>query len=129
MSSQAEMKATMLKYVASVNAGDLEAILALYADDATVEDPVGTPLVPGSKLRDFYQTAVASRCQLKVIAGPFGSFGNACAMAAEVHVPAMPGDAASGPKLISLIEVMTFNAAGKIESMRAYWGAEEMRPV
>lgn len=129
MPSQAEMKATMLKYVASVNAGDLEAILALYAEDATVEDPVGTPPVPASNLRSFYQRAIDSRCELKVTAGPFGSFGNACAMAAEVLVSALPDAAAGEAKLVSLVEVMTFNAAGKIQSMRAYWGEEEIRPA
>ena len=36
------MEAAVHAYVRALNASDLDAIVALYAEDATVEDPVGT---------------------------------------------------------------------------------------
>ena len=49
MPDPAAMTAAVHAYVAALNAGDLDGIVALYADDASVEDPVGSkPLVDGS---------------------------------------------------------------------------------
>lgn len=130
MPSPAEMKAVMLQYVDRVNAGDLEGILALFAANGTVEDPVGSPLVSGAEaLREFYTKAVASEARLRVVAGPYGSFGNAVAMAAEVTVPKVADMPDLGPVLIPLVEVMTFDDDCRITSMRAYWGEEEMQKI
>jgi steroid Delta-isomerase len=38
------MKAAMQAYIDTYNRGNAEAVTALYTDDATVEDPVGTRL-------------------------------------------------------------------------------------
>src|SRR5690554_663273 len=46
-------------YLRGLNEQDLEGILSLYADDATVEDPVGSNIISGMKaLRKFYSGAV-----------------------------------------------------------------------
>lgn len=42
MNSVEHMTAVVQRYVAALNAGDLDGIVALFADDATVEDPVGS---------------------------------------------------------------------------------------
>lgn len=44
MTQTASPEAVVHAYVAALNAGDLEAIVALYADDASVEDPVGSEI-------------------------------------------------------------------------------------
>ena len=44
MPSQAEMKAALQAYIDGFNADDADAIMALFADDAVIEDPVGSPL-------------------------------------------------------------------------------------
>lgn len=123
MPTSAEMQAAMRRYVELLNAGDLEGVLALYADDATVEDPVGNPPQRGKEaIRAFYTQAIASNAQLKITAPQRGSSGNAAAMALDVEVT-MPG----GPKMIiGVIEIMRFDEAGKVEAMQAYWGPEDM---
>lgn len=126
MPTSAEMKAVMTKYAALVSAGDAEAVVALYADNAIIEDPVGSPAQSGREaIVKFYQGACASGVKIKVLSGPYGSFGNSAAMTAEVLVD-VPGQ---GPTRIELIEVMEFDAQGKISAMRAYWGPEDMKPA
>jgi len=127
MPTQAEMKAVMVKYVERVNAGDADGVVALYADNATIEDPVGSPpRADRAAIIDLYQKAVAGNVRLRIVAGPYGSFGNATAMAAEVRVDAPVGVTGDRPTKIPLIEVMTFDDQCRITSMRAYWGSEEM---
>ena len=127
MPTQAEMKAVMLQYVERVNAGDAEAVVELYADGATVEDPVGSPPRAGrAAIADLYGKAVAGNVRLRILAGPFGSFSNATAMAAEVRIDSPVGASERGPTRIPLVEVMTFDDQCRITSMRAYWGPEEM---
>lgn len=123
MPTQAEMKAVLVKYVERVNAGDIDGVLALYADDATIEDPLGSPARVGkAAITELYQGAVATNVRITILAGPFGSFTNAAAMAAEVRVD-IPGQ---GPTRIPLVEVMTFDDQCRVTSMKAYWGSEDM---
>lgn len=130
MPTQARMKAVMLEYVERVNAGDVDGVVALYAHGATIEDPVGSPpRADHAAIVDLYRKAVAARVHLRVLAGPFGSFANAAAMAAEVRVEALVGMPDRGPTRIPLVEVMTFDDQCRITSMRAYWGADEMTPA
>lgn len=127
MPTQAEMKATMVKYVERVNAGDVDGVIALYAANATVEDPVGSPpRADPAAILELYRNAVATNVRLKILAGPYGSFANAAAIAAEVRVDVPVGAPNHGPTRIPLIEVMTFDDDCRITSMRAYWGSEEM---
>lgn len=65
MPDPAAMTAAVHAYVAALNAGDLDAIVALYADDASVEDPVGsTPLVGTEAIRAFYARSTAMPLQV-----------------------------------------------------------------
>lgn len=123
MPTQTEMKAVLTKYVERVNADDVEGVLSLYTDDATIEDPFGSPIRAGkAAITELYQGAAATSVRLTILAGPFGSFTNAAAMAAEVRVD-IPGQ---GPTRIPLVEVMTFDDQCRITSMKAYWGSDDM---
>lgn len=126
MPSSEEMKAAMRSYVERLNAADLEGVLALFADDATVEDPVGSGVHSGAEaVRAFYALAIASGAKLSIVGPQRGSTGDAAAMALDVLV-APPG----APTMkIGVIETMRFNAAGKVIEMRAYWGPEDMAPA
>ncbi|HQR02527.1 MAG: nuclear transport factor 2 family protein [Proteobacteria bacterium] len=125
MPSQAQMKAAMQAYIDQFNAGSLDGIIGLYADTATVEDPVGKTRVEGIQaIRAFYAKSLAAGAKLKLAAPIRGSFGNSAAMAFEVELN-MPG----GRSLIRVIDVMTFDDAGKFSSMRAYWGPEDMTRI
>jgi steroid delta-isomerase len=124
MPSEQQMKAVLEAYLAALNRGDLAGILDLYALDATVEDPVGAPLrSTREEIEQLYQQAVASGYTFRLSAPIRASHGDAAAMAFECCGPA------NGGRLkIHIIDVMRFNAAGKIRSMQAFWGPRDVVP-
>ncbi|QFG20998.1 nuclear transport factor 2 family protein [Actinomadura sp. WMMB 499] len=114
MPSQEDMKAALQAYIDGFNSGDPAAVVALFAADATVEDPVGNPPITGrDAIGEFYANAVASGAELRLDAPIRGSHGDAAAMAFTVEMPAMR---------IRVIDVMTFGEDGLITGMRAHWG-------
>mgnify|MGYP000330199469 CR=1 FL=1 len=106
-------------YVDGFSKGDAEAIVALYADDATVEDPMGTPIKKGiDAIREFYTGAMVNGAQLELkgtprCAGDYVAF----PFAANVN---MNGNKAH----IEIIDTFRFNEEGKVTEMRAFWGSE-----
>ena len=123
-SKSADMKATLLDYVAAFNAADAERVAALFADDATVEDPVGGPVINGREsILAFYRHATSLGARLEVVAAPRGSHGNAAALCFAVYVR-MQGQ----PVRIDVTDVMTFGADGRITGMRAFWGPDDVHP-
>jgi len=65
MDMNEKMKQAVQAYFDNFNAQDAEAIANLYADDATVEDPVGTPHKNGKdEILAFYKTAVKNGATL-----------------------------------------------------------------
>lgn len=123
MPTDQEIADVFQKYVDGVTGDDVEVILDLYADDAVVEDPVGTPAHVGKEaLREFYQKAVEMvelmtiECNPRVRAE--ASVG-ACAMRAY------PRD--GNGMYIEVLDVMTFNEEGKVTTMSAYWGDSNLK--
>jgi steroid delta-isomerase len=122
MANDQLMKAGMQAYIDAFNRKDSEAIAELYTDDATVEDPVGTAPKKGkAEIAAFYKMAVATGAKLALAAPIRASHGNAAAMAFDVQLNMPEGEA-----VIRVIDVMTFDDAGKFTSMRAYWGQSDM---
>ena len=122
MSDQQQMKAALQAYIDAFNRADVAAIVTLYAEDAVVEDPVGkAPIAGRAKIEAFYKAAVAGGAKLRLAAPIRGSHGKAAAMAFDVLLEhgALRG-------VIRVIDVMTFDEAGKFASMRAYWGPGDM---
>lgn len=125
MPSEKTMKEAMQAYIDGFNRADAAAIAALYADDATVEDPVGSPLKHGkTEIRKFYELSIATGAKLKLAAPIRGSHGNAAAMAFDVELN-MP----EGRAIIRVIDVMSFDEDGKFSSMRAYWAPGDMEVI
>jgi steroid delta-isomerase len=121
--SEQQMKEAMQAYIDGFNRSDAEGVIALYAEDATVEDPVGKPVMQGkAKIAEFYRMSIATGARLKLAAPIRASHGNSAAMAFDVELN-MP----QGRMLIRVIDVMTFDAAGKFSSMRAFWGPGDMQ--
>lgn len=122
MIDEARMKQALQAYIDAFNRSDAEAIAALYADGATIEDPVGSPLKQGREaIAAFYRMAVKTGAKLKLAAPIRGSHGNSAAMAFDVQLNMPEGEA-----VIRVIDVMTFDDAGLFTSMRAYWGRGDM---
>lgn len=122
MTDEVTMKAAMQAYIDAFNRSDAQGIADLYAEDATVEDPVGSALKKGkAEIAAFYKMAVATGARLELAAPIRASHGNAAAMAFNVRLN-MP----EGKAHIQVIDVMTFTDAGKFASMKAYWGKSDM---
>ena len=100
---------------------DIDGIMALYADDATAEDPVGGNPVQGSEaLRGFY--AMAAPALQVELTGPICVAGNQCAFPLLAQLTL--GDKT---QYLDAIDVLCFNVDGKITNMRAYWNPAELR--
>jgi steroid Delta-isomerase len=120
--NEQSMKQAMQAYIDRYNADDLDGVVGLYADDATVEDPVGTPAKAGkAAIRDFYKFAMTTGARLTLAAPIRASHGNSAAMAFDVKLN-YQGSAMT----IRVIDVMSFDAGGKFASMKAYWGPSDM---
>lgn len=125
MVSEQKMKEGMQAYIDGFNRDDLDAVVGLYADDATVEDPVGKPVIAGKqKIRDFYKYAMTTGARLSLAAPIRASHGNSAAMAFDVKLKYEGRN-----MIIHVVDVMTFDDAGKFSSMRAFWGPGDMEMV
>lgn len=118
MVTEEQMKAALQTYIDAWSIPDAEAIVALFAEDAVVEDPYGTPPHEGrAAIRKFFENAVASGARL-TLDGPIrGSHGDMAAMAFTVNV---------GDIVIRAIDVMRFNDDGLVVHMQALWGPSDM---
>ncbi len=111
------------RYPEMVTKGDVEGIVELYSDDATIEDPIGSELHRGrDAIRAFYEAAagtVTMKCT-----GPVRVAGNEAATPLRVLI---------GPEgqqqALDIISAMVFDEKGKITSMRAFWSMDAMRPA
>ncbi len=107
--------ASLQAYVDAVSGDDVDKILELFADDAVVEDPVGTDAYVGKDaLRAFYQGAVDA-VELMELEGSVrvrDKWG-AASMRANVKGVDM---------FTETLDVMEFNDDGLITKMTAYWG-------
>lgn len=107
------------QYIRNMSAGDWQAVAALYAQDATVEDPVGGDVVRGIEaITAFYRNSCATGPRLE-LSGPIRVAGQEAAFAFSVHLT-WEGKAVR----IDVIDVFRFDASGKIASMRAYFGPD-----
>ncbi len=111
------------RYPEMVTKGDVDGIVALYAEKATIEDPIGSDLCTGTDaIRAFYQAAAGTITMKRT--GPVRVAGSEAATPFVVLI---------GPEgeqqALDIISVMTFDDAGKISAMRAYWSFDALRPV
>lgn len=111
-------------YVASYCAGNLDGIASIFADDVTVEDPVGTPILMGlDAIRTFFSKGVEMGAQLKLL-GPVRCADDYAAFPFSVEL-----DFDGNSKRIEVIDLFRFNDQGKVTGMRAFWGPENMQDI
>lgn len=122
MTKQEKMAAAPAAYLKALVAQDLDGIMALYADDAVVEDPVGSePHVGKDAVRAFYAGAVELKLEGELT-------GQARIAGDEVAFPFKVTNASYGISM-NIIDVFKFNDEGKICSMRAFWGEANSSPL
>lgn len=111
---------TVNRYIGLLAKGSAEDIAELYADDATVEDPVGGEVHIGRQaIRGFYFAVenAEKECELVTLRVA----GNEAAFQFRLTVKA--GD---GGMVIEPIDVMAFDEDGKVAAMKAYWSADNV---
>ncbi|QTD30754.1 steroid Delta-isomerase [Pseudomonas fluorescens] len=125
MISAQQIQTTMARYVELVDAGDIDGILALYSEDATVEDPVGQPPIHGiADIERFYRQGLGVSKVSATLTGPVRATLNGCgAMPFRVDM-----QWAGQPCSLHVIDVMEFDDDGKIRSMKAYWSEANIGP-
>ncbi len=109
------------RYPEMVTKGDVDGIVALYAEDASIEDPIGSDPRRGiAAIRAFYEAAAGSIVMKRT--GPVRIAGREAATPLVILM-GNEGD----QKALDVISLMSFDASGKITAMRAYWSFDAMR--
>lgn len=116
--------ATVDTYVDLVGGGTPEQIADLYAPGATVEDPIGTEVrSTREQLIEFYAVIAAmdersTTLRWRKIAGDTAVF--------EFTLLTKTGGMGFE---ITPVDIMVFDADGKIASMRAVWRSDDLKQV
>ena len=120
MSTAEDNAKTVNHYLELAAQGRADDIAELYADDATVEDPVGGEVHIGRRaIRGFYGSLANVNAEPEVFT--LRALGNEVAFFWALKV-----DGGGNRMRIEIISVMTFNDEGKIASMKAYWGPDNI---
>lgn len=121
MPSQEDITQTVNRYLELVATGTADDIVALYADDATIEDPAGSELRRGhDAIREFYAGFQDAKKQTELaqlrVAGSEAAF-----------LWCLSLDAGATSTRISPISLMTFDDDARITSMRAFWSPSDVQ--
>ena len=120
------VRSTIRRYQSTFSANDRAGWIALFTEDAVLEDPVGTHRCEGhAELGEFWDTIHASGHQSFVVPVTTPAVcGLEAAWAFEVHV-----DTGDVERVISIIDVGQFTEEGLIAHNRAFWDPSTMQVV
>ena len=117
MPSPEQIADTVNRYISLVAKGSADDLVELFADDATVEDPVGGEVHIGRQaIHGFYSNIAGVKCASEIVT--LRALGHEAAFFWNLTV--------NGAMRIEIISTMTFDDEGKIASMKAYWGPENV---
>ena len=123
MSTPEDNAKTVNRYLELAAQGKVDDIVELYAEDGTVEDPVGGEVHIGREaIRGFYSMIPAGDNATEMFT--VRSLGQEAAFYWALTV-----ELGGSRVRIEIISTMTFNDDGKIASMKAYWGPENITPA
>ena len=125
MADAEQIRATIDAYTAAYG-DDREGWVALFADDARVEDPVGSePRVGRAAIAAFWdETHALSDAVRLERTGPVRVAAGEAAFPMQAVLTM--GDATMA---LPIIDVMTFDDDGRITSMRAFWDMADLAPI
>jgi steroid Delta-isomerase len=117
-------EALVKRYLDTVVAGTPEDVAALYAEDATLEDPVGGGEVHIGRtaIAGFYGATANAEVATELLQIRSGGHEAAFVFAITVTM-------GETKVRIEPIEVMSFNGSGEITSMKAYWGPSDIKTL
>ena len=109
------------RYLDTAATGSADDVAALYAEDATLEDPVGGGEVHIGRqaIAGFYKNVEGVEVKTELLS--FRAGGSEAAFVFAITV--------GGSLRIEPIEIMAFNAEGQITSMRAFWGPADITQI
>jgi steroid Delta-isomerase len=115
----AALESFVKRYLDTCATGSAADIAALFAEDATLEDPVGSGEVHIGRqaIEGFYKN-MAGAVELKTELLAFRPGGHEAAFLFAITV--------GGTMRIEPIEVQSFDADGQITSMKAYWSPADI---
>ncbi len=126
MVTSEQINDTIERYVAAFRTTDRAGYLALFTDDATVEDPAGSDVKQGAAgIAEFWDFIheLSTNIELR-------PHGPVCAAPPEAAFPIQIVNDFGGTKMVlDAIDVMVFADDGRITSMRAFWDMAAMRPL
>ena len=125
MDRQTMMKAALQAYVDRANAGDAAGLIALFAPDAVIEDPIGSPLKTGADIPAWFADTVAFDTRITPVAPLRGSHADEALLVFDVEFTPPGGERMR----IRSADACTFNDAGLITSLRAFWGPDDIEPA
>jgi steroid delta-isomerase len=127
MPAAEDLRAAVESYIKAFNAGDRDAWLEHFADDARQEDPVGAPVNEGHEaIGAFYDNLVNSfgAPSVTLMQEPIVC-GNEVAMAFQAEAGPEDGRV----RIPMIIDHLVFNGDGKITSLRAFWDPATITPI
>jgi steroid Delta-isomerase len=114
MPTREDIQARVEQYVDAVGRHDLDATLALFAEDARQEDPVGTPPNVGrDEIRTFFEKAFRGDFAT-FLTGPVLVTGHHAAVHFTIEV-ATGGE----PLVVRVFDLIRFDEAGLIAELHA----------
>jgi steroid delta-isomerase len=114
---------TIRAYAASFHSRDRDAWLASFADEATQEDPVGSPIRRGrDEIAAFFDDTMASYAEIEIVPREIYVLGNEGVMVWTIN-----GIRVDGRVSFDGVDVFTFDGDRRITSVRAYWERAKMR--
>ena len=124
MTEQAIVR-TIERYQSTFSAGDRAGWLALFTDEAVLEDPVGSSPHEGREAIGAFWDAVHARTErgtVRMTQGP-AVCGLEAAWAFELDVTAE-----GRRSIVGIIDHGTFAGDGRIRRIRAFWNRSTVRP-
>jgi steroid delta-isomerase len=114
MPTREHIESAVSQYVDAVGRQDLDATLALFAEDARQEDPVGTPANVGrDAIRGFFEKAYRGSFTT-TLTGPLLVTGDHAAVHFTIEVPT-----GADPLLVRVVDLIRFDEDGLIADLRA----------
>ena len=118
--AQAErIRATVTAYLDAVASGVATDVAALYTENATLEDPVGSePRVGRTAITEFYKAIETTENTTELLTLRISGANAAFHFRVTTKVAEQTYE-------IEPIDVMTFDEAGRITTMRAFWAPSD----
>lgn len=112
--TSAQLEEACQRYVSLVGDENVDALIELFADDCTVEDPVGSDARIGKDAVHAFFVTLPDAGVSAELTGPVRAVPDA-------KTAAFPFAIDSAGFVMQVIDVMTFDDEGRITSMKAYW--------